>query len=95
MVDMSWLWWSVTFPSRVTGSIQVYMDQNKKKQQNMALSFLLNVQGGLESEMHKKAEYDVLHSFWHFRLLLPALSISATRNLFFTKMSTIGEGFPR
>ena len=41
-------WWSVTFPSLVTGvtgSIQVHRGQNKKLQEDMALSFPLKTQG--------------------------------------------------
>ena len=51
-------WCSVTFPSRVTGSIQVHRGQNKKWQQYMARSFPLNAQGKCESEMHKKVKDD-------------------------------------
>ena len=56
-------WWSVTFPSRVTGSIKVHRVQTKKYQENMVLSFPLNTQGRWDSEMHKQVANDELHSF--------------------------------
>ena len=55
-------WWLVTFPSRVTGSIQVHRDQNKKYQEANALSFPLKTKGGWDSEMHKQVVNDELHS---------------------------------
>ena len=56
LYDMPWS--SVRFPSRVTGSIQVHMGQNRKLQQDMARSFPLNSLERWESEMHKKVEDD-------------------------------------
>ena len=56
-------WWSVTFPSRVTGSIQARRGQNKKLQEDMAFRFPLKIQGRWDSEMHKQVVNDELHSF--------------------------------
>ena len=56
-------WWLVTFPSRVTRSIQMQRGQNKKLEEDMALSFPLKTQGRWDSEMHKQVLNDELHSF--------------------------------